>query len=292
MKCKKLTIVGTFLLLAFLTACNPLEPLSETPTDGESDSSKHSNTGDSASSELVSPVDELYGSDHSTQNVVDWDGSYIGTLPCASCPGIEIVLTINDAGYYTLKETYLAENDAVFRSQGRFDWDASGSRITFRGDDRRVWVIGEGTAWLVGEDNKLADEYSLNKQHGQTSFSPPIVQNTGTKLELMVGTVMILEGLYTWGHEVVSFEPCGSGSYYWATGETAIIKSLNDASLKKAKAQNSPYQAVFIKAEIKVLPSATDGFAESYDGVIEILSVKEFSADRYCRSKNSHKIAT
>jgi hypothetical protein len=107
----------------------------------------------------------------------------------------------------------------------------------------------------------------------------------GVGSELKVGDIVILDGLYTWGHEVVSFEPCGSNVQYWATGETTITKPLNEASFNKAVARKSPYQPIFIRTKIKVLPPAQEGFAESYDGLIELLDVKKLLTDKDCDSK-------
>lgn len=51
-------------------------------------------------------------------------GTFSGTFPCADCPGITTVLTLNQAspatksGTYTLKETYIDRNVAPLNSSG------------------------------------------------------------------------------------------------------------------------------------------------------------------------------
>lgn len=165
---KRISIIDIFILLlfSFLTACNS-EPelLLNTSVDNKSDNSKQDYAFYTEPNKLINPVDELYDQAHSTQNAVDWDGSYIGTLPCDNCLGIKTVLTLNKAGYYRLEETYLDKKEFVYYSEGRFNWDISGSRISFRGDDKRVWFIGESSAWLVNNEGVIADTYILEKQH-------------------------------------------------------------------------------------------------------------------------------
>ena len=281
MKVIKPIAVGTIYLLAFyfLAGCSSNEksllPLSEAVVSDVS--------GDDLSARTTN---NLYDQAHSTKNAVDWDGVYIGTIPCASCPGIKMILTVSEGGYYRLEETYLGEKDGIFRSEGLFDWDDSGSRITFRGEDKRTWMVGENRVWLVDANGKPSSNYMLKKQREQIEAELPLVRTPYRDAsELKVGDTIILDGLYTWGHEVVSFEPCASNYQYWATGKTAITKPLNEASFNKAIVRKIPYQPIFIRAKIKVLPPAQEGFAESYDGLIEILDVKKLLTDKDCSSK-------
>ena len=100
----------------------------------------------------------------STRSSVDWEGRYTGLVPCASCPGIDMALTINEAGFYTLAETYREEKDGSFASDGTFTWDAAGERITLNGkDENRVFKIGEGAAWMVGADGQMDESHPLTK---------------------------------------------------------------------------------------------------------------------------------
>lgn len=100
----------------------------------------------------------------STQTSVDWPGRYVGVMPCASCPGIDTALTINEAGFYTLDETYREEKDGTFQSEGEFAWDKAGRTIQLKGkDEQRVFLIGKGMAWMVGSDGKPDDNHPLTK---------------------------------------------------------------------------------------------------------------------------------
>lgn len=102
---------------------------------------------------------------HGTRDAVDWEGRYTGTLPCASCPGIVTTLTINEAGFYTLKETYLGKKGQTFHSKGKFVWDKAGTRITLKEKDKRSYQVGEGFMRQTYADGKPAGaDYLLRRQ--------------------------------------------------------------------------------------------------------------------------------
>lgn len=105
-----------------------------------------------------------------TETSVDWNGTYTGKLPCASCPGIETTLTLNSDKTYTLDENYLEEKEGKFNSKGTFEFDPSGSYITLKNsadkDENRVFFIGENQAWMASKvgDNTMKSEYLLKKK--------------------------------------------------------------------------------------------------------------------------------
>lgn len=105
---------------------------------------------------------------HGTRESVDWEGRYIGTLPCASCPGIVTTLTVNEAGFYTLTETYLGKKGKTFHSSGKFRWDKAGICITLltsTKEDKRSYQVGEGSMIQTYMDGRPAgDEYRLRRQ--------------------------------------------------------------------------------------------------------------------------------
>ncbi len=105
---------------------------------------------------------------HNSRNSVDWAGTYQGTLPCADCPGIRYILTLNEDLSYQLKTRYLERDDSVFTESGTFTWDERGGRITLaeRGEK---FQVGENQLFhLDMEGNRitgnLADRYILTKE--------------------------------------------------------------------------------------------------------------------------------
>jgi len=106
-----------------------------------------------------------------SMNALDWEGTYVGTLPCAYCEGIETELTINYDGTYSYKTTYLGKETEAEEVTGTFQWDENGSVITLAGLDGAPgkYKVGENRIWHLDMEGKqiegdLADRYILTKQ--------------------------------------------------------------------------------------------------------------------------------
>lgn len=73
-------------------------------------------------------------------------GTYAGVLPCASCSGIETLLTINPDNSYTLTELYQDENQKPFFAAGRFSWSPDKSTLTLdKNGGSRAYRVGRET---------------------------------------------------------------------------------------------------------------------------------------------------
>ena len=59
---------------------------------------------------------------HDAQNSLDWEGSYFGVLPCASCPGINTTIKLNEDGTYEKTVEYLESDDTSETTHGKFTW--------------------------------------------------------------------------------------------------------------------------------------------------------------------------
>lgn len=102
-----------------------------------------------------------------TRDSVDWDGRYVGVMPCASCPGIDTALTLTGDGRYLLEEEYMDEDDGRYETSGTFEWDDDGSRIALNGkDEDRAFFIGEGMAWMLDGQGEPDEDYALQKMIG------------------------------------------------------------------------------------------------------------------------------
>ncbi len=105
-----------------------------------------------------------------TETSVDWNGTYTGKLPCASCPGIETTLTLNSDKTYTLDENYLEEKDGKTTEKGTFTWSKDGSFITLNNGEKeglqKIFKVGEGNVWMVSslDDKVMKEEYKLTKK--------------------------------------------------------------------------------------------------------------------------------
>lgn len=106
-----------------------------------------------------------------SMNALDWEGTYVGTLPCADCEGIATELSINYDGTYTYKTTYLGKETEINEIEGTFQWDETGSMITLSGLEGAPskYKVGENRIWHLDMDGNriegdLADKYILTKQ--------------------------------------------------------------------------------------------------------------------------------
>ncbi|HHX58177.1 MAG TPA: copper resistance protein NlpE [Candidatus Moranbacteria bacterium] len=118
---------------------------------------------------------------NAARDVIDWAGVYKGTLPCASCEGIETEITLNEDGTYTQKESYITTKPGggeVDIEKGTFAWDITGTKITLvedddknetDNDDQKIYLVTEGQIQALDYEGKiitgeLANDYILKKQ--------------------------------------------------------------------------------------------------------------------------------
>jgi len=106
---------------------------------------------------------------HNSQNSLDWAGTYAGVIPCANCEGINVRLTLDSYGTYTLTMQYIGKGEDVFSTSGDFAWNDAGSQITLDSDSTQRYKVGEGMLFMLDMDGNiitgdLADMYILTKQ--------------------------------------------------------------------------------------------------------------------------------
>ena len=109
---------------------------------------------------------------HTAENLLDWNGTYKGVLPCADCEGIKTELELNSDKTYEIKETYLGKGDGKpFESKGSFQFDSKNSSIIEldKAGDSRKYFVAEGYLKALDlEGNEitgdLADKYQLKKE--------------------------------------------------------------------------------------------------------------------------------
>ena len=109
---------------------------------------------------------------HTSQNSLDWAGTYIGTLPCADCSGIEITITLFKSGEFELEEEYI-EMSYKSTDRGTFEWNEDGNSIVLHGEqnkDPKFFKVGENQ--IIHLDTKgneitgnLTEAYILKKDN-------------------------------------------------------------------------------------------------------------------------------
>lgn len=90
-----------------------------------------------------------------SRNALDWQGAYVGTTPCADCPGIRTRIELREDGTFTRNLAYLDSN--VRRTEtGSFEWDSAGARITLAADGREVQraQVGENALFLLDRNGE------------------------------------------------------------------------------------------------------------------------------------------
>ncbi len=105
-----------------------------------------------------------------TQQALQWQGVYVGNLPCASCEGIESRVSLFDNGLFTKTDTYLGEKSGKFTENGEIQWSADKKTIRLvSNDSTSVYQVKAGALVLLDENGQPAtgafsESYILKKQ--------------------------------------------------------------------------------------------------------------------------------
>ncbi|WP_435136056.1 copper resistance protein NlpE N-terminal domain-containing protein [Formosa sp. A9] len=105
-----------------------------------------------------------------SQTSLDWNGIYVGTTPCADCPGIKTVIILNNDLTYTKQTKYLERPVDATSETGTFSWNAAGNTVTLKANgNTQAYFVGEGTLTHLDLNGKkitgdLADKYVLKQQ--------------------------------------------------------------------------------------------------------------------------------
>lgn len=108
---------------------------------------------------------------HTSENALDWNGTYEGVIPCADCPGIETKLTLKEDKTYELSVLYQDREKQPTLTKGTFSFDESGSIITLnKNGNKTSYKVKEGCLAMLDADGKeieggLKANYILNKNH-------------------------------------------------------------------------------------------------------------------------------
>lgn len=107
---------------------------------------------------------------HTSQNALDYWGTYYGTLPCADCEGIETALVLNEDMTYVRTLTYLGKPEPnVFTEEGTYQWNEAGTEIQLVGvTGANQYKVGENMLWQLDLNGQritgdLGEFYTLRK---------------------------------------------------------------------------------------------------------------------------------
>ena len=152
----KKNILGIVLMALTVIACNKKETTTTEETTITTDTIKQPET------------DTAFQDAHTSQNSLDWFGTYEATLPCADCPGIKTTVTLNKDETFTYVSEYL-ERDTKIEEKGKIMWHDNGSVVHLKGKDidTKLKVIENGLIALDQEgkviDCPLKEYYNFKK---------------------------------------------------------------------------------------------------------------------------------
>ena len=101
---------------------------------------------------------------------LDWNGTYVGTIPCADCEGLKTAITLNTDLTFTKKTQYVGKSDEISSVTGSFLWNKSGNTVILdAGGISQSYMVGENTLTHLDQKGKqitgeLAQNYILKKQ--------------------------------------------------------------------------------------------------------------------------------
>ncbi len=145
----------------------PAEPFTFQPADAPPPAPDNPSAAPSAAaterSASPTPAD-------SSRLSVDWAGTYSGVVPCASCPGIETTITLNDDETFQRSMRYIDESPIPVTDSGTFTWNDAGSIVTLNAEDGKAqdYQVGEHRLFMLDQqghriDGELAAQYTLHQ---------------------------------------------------------------------------------------------------------------------------------
>lgn len=107
--------------------------------------------------------------EHTSENSVDWEGIYDGTIPCADCEGIKTSIELREDGTFDIQSEYL-EKELKLVDKGKFTWYDNGSKIVLKGEQTDLRLkVGENKLFQLDQDGSLvtgdlAEKYIYKKR--------------------------------------------------------------------------------------------------------------------------------
>lgn len=130
----------------------------------------HSTSKESLNDSLENKKQQQQVTASVTVTNASWPGTYTGTVPCASCPGIKTELTLLADNTYELKQVYLEEKMDEIKNQGSFIWmpDSMGIELLGLKDMSNKFLMQDKQLVMLDKDGKavegkMADLYILKK---------------------------------------------------------------------------------------------------------------------------------
>ena len=107
--------------------------------------------------------------EHTSENSLDWAGTYEGILPGANSD-IKTTVVLNQDKTYAKTTIYVDKAEEKFEEKGTFTWNAEGTIVTLVAEGESTqYKVQEGSLLMLDQEGKevtgpLADKYVLAKK--------------------------------------------------------------------------------------------------------------------------------
>ena len=194
-------------------------------------------TQKTASSKKTNEGMEKTDAAHTSQNALDWDGTYRGFLPCADCEAIQTTVSLKKDLTFIIKTKYLGKSDSVYQTSGTFTWNENGNTITLAPADKSQitrYRVGENLlTQLDKQGNKIAGDNASRYVLSKSNYE---ILEKYWKLVELNGKDVVVDSTFIKDPHIIFKESnnriIGNGGCNNISGEYKI-ESLNRISLSK-----------------------------------------------------------
>ena len=179
-----------------------------------------------------------------SMNSLDWEGSYLGTLPCADCEGLQTMISLNRDSTYFVETEYLGRSNKINLTMGTFSWDKSGGIIKLISVDKNIapslYAVGENRLTQLDVNGKpitgnIADKFVLKKQSPLVEKYWKLTEINGKKIDSSMKLIKEPDLIFkATDNRVIGNGGCNSftGRYEFQSGNQ--IKILGVAATRMA----------------------------------------------------------
>ncbi len=198
---------------------------------------------------------------HTSELSLDWDGTYQGFLPCDNCSGVLSTVILNNDKTFEKYDLYLETKEGSFSDKGNFYFTNNGSKIVLNSEKGKITYAVQEKKLILLKNNKDKPLSNSSKKYTLNKLSDKNIDFSNEPIK----------GLFTYGHEVSTFEPFGSSKSYWLNDPNGELKDLYYKNVGKLL---TPYIPVIVEIIVENKGKATDGFPEQYESVLELIEIK------------------
>lgn len=155
-----------------LAACSSADQEVDGPAAAETGAAGIGAPLDATDPELLPPDAPLSSDEAAGFDMKGFSGAFAGTLPCASCPGIDTTLVLAADGTYELTEAYREDSGPAVATSGTWSVEDEDTRIRLdpagkQAEDRLLAIESTQRVVFLAPDAELAEsglDYGLERQ--------------------------------------------------------------------------------------------------------------------------------